>query len=313
MIKPRFLTISILLILLAGCAQPAESCPSFSSVDLSGVGFTGDDDLPFQFPLDDYRIYTSSAPFSTDFAAYGMTTRGPEYHAAEDIHQPAGTPVFAMADGRVSFSGPMEGYGWLIIIDHPQANLYSLYGHLSPSRWQIEPGRVEEGELIGYLGDNDENGGSAENPLRPHLHFGVRTGQRADYSGMGSWRWQAGWIKPCPQDLGWLQPSVIITNQEIPAGGFPEPTAGLITKWWIELLLTGIYLFGGACMFVYAAKGSKPLVLVVSGAVLLAAGWILYGKGAKMSYVLFIMAVLFAAVGIYRVIRLSIKRPRASS
>ncbi len=29
--------------------------------------------------------------------------------------------VYAMADGRVSFSGTAGGYGWLIIIDHPQA------------------------------------------------------------------------------------------------------------------------------------------------------------------------------------------------
>ena len=32
-----------------------------------------------------------------------------------------------------------------------------------------------DGELIGYLGDPDENGGSAKNPLRPH---GIRVGLR---------------------------------------------------------------------------------------------------------------------------------------
>jgi hypothetical protein len=41
--------------------------------------------------------------------------------------------------------------------------------------------------MISYLGDPDENGGSAEHPLRTHLHFGVRVGQRADYPGDG-WR-----------------------------------------------------------------------------------------------------------------------------
>ena len=61
---------------------------------------------------------------------------------------PAGTPVYAVADGEISFSGPMGGYGWLIIIDHPQANLYSLYGHLSPGRWRMESGTVEKGEMI---------------------------------------------------------------------------------------------------------------------------------------------------------------------
>lgn len=38
--------------------------------------------------------------------------------------------------------------------------------------------RLCDGELIGYLGNPDENGGSAKNPLRPHLHFGIRVGLR---------------------------------------------------------------------------------------------------------------------------------------
>ena len=73
---------------------------------------------------------------------------------------PAGTPVYAVADGEISFSDPMGGYGWLIIIDHPQANLYSLYGYLRPSRRRMEPGTVEKGELIdqsqgGVVSDED--------------------------------------------------------------------------------------------------------------------------------------------------------------
>ena len=313
MFNPCLLTSSILLILLlAGCAQSSESCPSFSPVDLSDAEeFTRDDNLPFQFPLDG-RVY--AAPFSTGFAAYGRVTRGGssfyEYHAAEDSLQPAGTPVHAMADGQVSFSGPMGGYGWLIIIDHPQGNLYSLYGHLSPSRWRLKSGTVEKGELIAYLGDSDENGGSAEHPMRTHLHFGVRAGQRSDYPGMGEWRWQAGWIKLCPQDLGWLQPSPIIISQNIPVGGFPEPAAGFMAKWGLEILFAGIYLFGGVCMLVYAIRKNKPFVLVIAGGVLIVAGLIFHSKGMKMSSALFAMAVLLSVIGIYKVIRHSTKMPR---
>jgi len=98
----------------------------------------------------------------------------------------AGTPVYAMADGRISFSGPMGGYGWLIVIDHPEANLYSLYGPLSPSRWRKESGTVKKGELIAYLGDTSENGISSKyGEIPQHLHFGVRAGRRADYPGVG--------------------------------------------------------------------------------------------------------------------------------
>jgi hypothetical protein len=301
--RPYLLAWIILLALLsAGCAQTAESCPSFSLVDLSDVEvYKSEDSLPFRFPLDEFR--TSPAPFSTNFAAYGRTTRGPEYHAAEDTLKPAGTPVYAMADGEIRFSGPMGGYGWLIIIDHPQANLYSLYGHLSPSRWRLDSGVVKKGELIAYLGDEDENGGSREKPLRTHLHFGVRAGQRKDYPGRGEWRWMAGWIKPCPQDLGWLQPSLIITNQEIPSGGFQVPDAVFMEKWGVELILTGIYVFGAACMLVFAVKQNKPFLLIVSGVVLLAAGWLFYDQGWIMSFVLFGLAVLLAIVGVYLLVR----------
>ena len=314
--NPRLLTSSILLVLLlAGCAQAPESCPSALPVDLSQAEmFAGDDSLPFRFPLN-AKVYEE--PFMTDFAVGGKVSRvgvtSYEYHAAEDYLHPAGTPVYAMADGNISFSGPMGGYGWLIIVDHPQANLYSLYGHLSPSRWYKEPGPVEKGELIAYLGDSDENGGSAENPLRTHLHFGVRLGQRADYPGTSQWRWMAGWIKPCPQDLGWLQPSVIITSQEIPVGGFPGPAAGFVTIWGGELLFTGVYLFGGACVLVYATRKDKPLALVAYAIVFTAAGWIFYNKRMATSYVLVAMAVLFLAIGVYRSIRRSTKTPRAQS
>ena len=99
-----------LLLFAGGCAQTAESCPPAVPVDLSDAEqFALDEYLPFRFPLDDFRnqFVTNAA----NFADYGMITRGPENHAAEDIHKPAGTPVYAMADGKVSYSDRMEGYG----------------------------------------------------------------------------------------------------------------------------------------------------------------------------------------------------------
>ena len=275
MFNPRLLTSSILLILLlAGCAQSPESCPPHPPADLSGaIAFAGDDQLPFRFPLDE--LGNDVRPYPAIFCTSGGSGSAREYHAAEDYHLPAGTPVYAMADGNISFSGPMGGYGWLIIIDHPQANLYSLYGHLSPSRWRKESGTVEKGELIAYLGDPDENGGSPEQ--------------------------------------GWLQPSAIITGQDIPVGGFPEPAAGFVAKWGLELLFTGVYLFGGACMLVFAIRKNEPFLLALSGVMLIAAGWILHNKGTKTSYALFAMAVLFSAIGIYKLIRRPTKMPRTQS
>ncbi len=126
---------SILLIMvLAGYTQSTESCPPQPFTDLSGVdSLAGNDQLPFRFPLDNVSCDTS--PSYTEFCSHSsLTVSKHKYHAAEDFLRPAGTPVYAMADGPISFSGPMGSYGWLIIIDHPQVNLYSLYGYLSPSR-----------------------------------------------------------------------------------------------------------------------------------------------------------------------------------
>ncbi|MCJ7700387.1 MAG: M23 family metallopeptidase [Anaerolineales bacterium] len=314
LLKQVYLTCSALLIfLLAGCAQGTRACPAQPYADLSGVeAFSNDARLPFGFPLENVRSDSSSS-----FTLFCASSSGPEsarkYHAAEDYFRPAGTPVYALADGEVSFSGPMGGYGWLIIIDHPQANLYSLYGHLSPSRWRLDSGPVEKGALIAYLGDSHENGGSAEHPLEPHLHLGIRAGQRSDYPGMEAWRWQAGWIKPCPAGLGWLQPSVVITSQDIPVGGFPEPAASFVVIWWLELLFAGMYILGGVSMLVFATRKNKPFILFLSGAVLLAAGWIFYNKGTKMSYALFAMALLLAVVGMVQFLRRLTKMPRTPS
>jgi len=208
-----------------------------------------------------------------------------------------------MADGKVSFSGPMGGYGWLIIVDHPQANVYSLYGHLSPSRWRIRSGTVEKGQLLAYLGDDDENGGSAKQPLVTHLHFGIRAGQRSNYPGKGEWRWQAGWIKPCPADVGWLPPSTVIVSQAIPAGGFVEPSANFFEKWKVELILSGLYVLCAAIMLAFEMKKNRPIVLIIAGGLLFAGGWFFRAKGMKTGSLLLVLAALYVALGIYKLIR----------
>jgi murein DD-endopeptidase MepM/ murein hydrolase activator NlpD len=224
-----------------------------------------------------------------------------QFHAAEDYKRPAGTRVYAMADGRISFSGTAGGYGWLIIIDHPQANLYSLYGHLSPSRWKQESDTdVKRGDLIAYLGDPDENGGSAESPLEPHLHFGIRAGQRDDYPSRGEWRWMAGWIRLCPRDIGWLQPSLIITSQEIPVSGYPQPQVPFLIRWGQGLLITGLYASCGAGMLVEAIRKKWRLFLIFPGILLVVAGIVLRNNRMLSTYALLLIGILMLAFGIFR-------------
>jgi len=295
--------IVVFMLFSAGCAQAGGPCPAQPYIDLSDADqFTRDDTLPFRFPLEDTNSYReTSTPFCTP--GRDKLDEPYSYHAAEDYFQPAGTPVYAMADGVVSFSGPKGGYGWLVIIDHPQANLYSLYGHLSPSRWRINTGPVAKGELIAYLGDSHENGGSREQPLESHLHFGIRAGQRSDYPAEGEWRWMAGWIRPCPADVGWLRPSEVIAGQIIPSGGFRKPDAGFLTQWGVETLFGLLYLVSGIGMFIFTTRKKKPFLLILGSMIFAIAGWIFFRDGWKISPLLLALAAILLFSGIYRFFR----------
>jgi murein DD-endopeptidase MepM/ murein hydrolase activator NlpD len=306
-------------LLLAGCnTEYPQSCPSSTPIGLLDADeIASDESLAFRFPLDEseidnefffgwFGVSNECPPDMKD--CYEYPTR--QFQAAEDYKRPAGTPVYAMADGRISFSGPASGYGWLIIIDHPQANLYSLYGHLSPSRWKQESGTdVKRGDLIAYIGDSDENGGSAESPVVTHLHFGIRAGQMADYPPRGEWRYMAGWIRLCPQDLGWLQPSLVITSQEIPVGGYPQPEIPFWIRWGQELLITGFYSICGAGIFVGAIRKKWRLFLLFPGILVTAAGIVLHNNGLLSTYVLLVIGILMLAAGIFQYIRRPVSRP----
>ncbi|HSF82910.1 MAG TPA: M23 family metallopeptidase [Anaerolineales bacterium] len=312
---PRLWVCFVLMVLLLAACNTLypETCPVSTPVGLLEADtIVRDESLPFRFPLDE-----SPGDSTLFFGWFGVSNECPpdaedcfnypvrEYHAAEDYQRPAGTPVYAMADGHVSFSGTAGGYGWLTIIDHPQANLYSLYGHLSPSRWKLASGtEVKKRDLIAYLGDPDENGGSVENPLEPHLHFGVRAGQTADYPGRGEWRFMAGWIKPCPQDLGWLQPSAVITSQTIPVSGYKAPEVEFLQRWGVELLITGSYTLGGLGMLIFAVKKHKLFFLFTPPGLVIAAGFVLHNKRILNTYTLLVIGVLMMTFVIYRNIRI---------
>jgi len=307
-----WISLGILVLLLTACStQYPETCPSSTPVGLANANeIASDDSLPFRFPLDEspiddnlyfgwFGVSNECTPDIVDCYEYPDRL----FHAAEDYKRPAGTSVYAMADGIISFSGPAGGYGWLILIDHPQANLYSLYGHLSPSRWKLKAGtEVQRGDLIAYLGDSDENGGSKEQPVDTHLHFGIRAGQTTDYPAKGEWRYMGGWIKPCPQDVGWLQPSLVITSQEIPAGGYPQPQVGFLTRWGLDLLIASLFTIGGV-RFIVASSKKTRFLLLIPGFIAIVAGIVLHNNGLIRSYMLLVIGILILAVGIYYYIR----------
>lgn len=97
-----------------------------------------------------------------------------KYHSGWDIKVAIGTPIKAIADGKVYYSGDNDpkGYGRYIIIDHGKVNgkiVTSEYGHLS-SRLVRTGQMVKQGQKIGLSGNTGKSTG-------PHLHITIREGQ----------------------------------------------------------------------------------------------------------------------------------------
>ncbi|SCG69361.1 M23 family metallopeptidase [Micromonospora inositola] len=96
-----------------------------------------------------------------------------QLHPGVDLAAPIGTPIVAVADGRVSRAGWYGGYGNYTCIDHGRADgqrLSTCYGH--QSKLLVSPGqRVRAGQVIGLVGSTGASTG-------PHLHFEVRLGGR---------------------------------------------------------------------------------------------------------------------------------------
>lgn len=86
-------------------------------------------------------------------------------HSGVDLAAPQGTPIRAVATGRVVFSDPYAGYGRLIVIQH-SPKVTTHYAHCFEMR--VRPGQmVQAGQIIGTVGETGTATG-------PHLHLEVR-------------------------------------------------------------------------------------------------------------------------------------------
>ncbi len=83
-------------------------------------------------------------------------------HNGIDIAVPTGTPVHAVADGIVAYSGLRSGYGWTVLIEHDNG-MITLYGHNSTNIARNGQ-TVKKGEIIALAGSTGRSTG-------PHVHF----------------------------------------------------------------------------------------------------------------------------------------------
>ena len=97
-------------------------------------------------------------------------TRSGAMHSGLDFKGPMGAPIYAAANGRVSYVGWKSGYGKTVEIDHGNG-LMTRYAHMSGFVATVGQ-QVSAGDPIGKIGSTGRSTG-------PHLHFEVRINERA--------------------------------------------------------------------------------------------------------------------------------------
>jgi murein DD-endopeptidase MepM/ murein hydrolase activator NlpD len=88
-------------------------------------------------------------------------------HRAIDYAAPKGTPIYAVADGTVSFKGYKGALGNSVAIKH-NYGYKTVYAHLSAFKRGLYKGKkVKQGEVIGYVGSTGRSTGN-------HLHYELK-------------------------------------------------------------------------------------------------------------------------------------------
>src|SRR5690625_1708805 len=105
-------------------------------------------------------------PVHPIFGTYSM-------HMGNDYAAPLGTPIPAVTDGTVVYTGAgrLGRSSELVIIEHTVADttFYSWYVHMYPDGIFVDVGdRVRAGDVIAEVGNNGNSTG-------PHLHFEIHT------------------------------------------------------------------------------------------------------------------------------------------
>jgi murein DD-endopeptidase MepM/ murein hydrolase activator NlpD len=113
------------------------------------AGFRPPLDTPLSARFGDFRILNES-----------VQTR----HTGSDNGVPVGTPVAAMAAGRVIYADALDIRGYYVLIDHGWG-VFTGYAHFSQINVQAGD-QVQAGQIIGASGNSGRSSG-------PHLHWEV--------------------------------------------------------------------------------------------------------------------------------------------
>jgi len=169
----------------------------------------------FVFPMKNYVVVSE---FGDD--------RGGIYHLGEDANGPAGTAIYSIGNGYVKHIGEHTRFGTVILIEHTLENraqdkVVSLYGHLRISDVEVTENQfVSKGQLIGHLGNTEENGGWGE-----HIHFGIHKGSYVDVNK----EWIYWGLNPDREEMNnWYIPTSFINSFAVTSAD-PDDLGKIIT------------------------------------------------------------------------------------
>lgn len=128
-----------------------------------------------------YRIAAFNTPFAKPvLSAYRTTSpfgfrndpkgAGNRMHEGTDMAAPYGTPIYATADGVVTFAGWDDAYGRLVKIKHA-FGIETRYAHQAQLRVEVGQ-KVSRGDRIGDMGSSGRSTGN-------HVHYEVRFNGKA--------------------------------------------------------------------------------------------------------------------------------------
>lgn len=145
---------------LAYLADPVVERQEFARLDAMREGMTPEplwDADGFNLPIE--------AEFTAVFGNYRILNQNTQTrHTGWDQRAVPGTPVAAMASGRVVFAGRLDIRGNYVMLDHGWG-IYSGYAHFS--QLNVERGQtVAAGQIIGLSGNTGRS-------IGPHLHWEI--------------------------------------------------------------------------------------------------------------------------------------------
>jgi murein DD-endopeptidase MepM/ murein hydrolase activator NlpD len=147
----------------------------FGSKTLTAVAFRDENGHPRLYDVDGRALGAEALRYPLNFqyisSGFNLYRYHPilhQYrpHVGVDLVARYGTPVKAVADGRVETAGWCGELGYCVRIVH-DGGVVSIYGHLSGIQPGLHDGAgVQVGEVIGKVGSSGLSTG-------PHLHYGL--------------------------------------------------------------------------------------------------------------------------------------------